>query len=648
MKTIFTLFFSCILLQSISQNTFFKKAKVERETIGSRFIQTTDGGLLQVCNTPTREQFTSYSIAIVKYDSLVNVQWSRVYQFKDSILRSIGNFHVGKIKDGYLVSANVSQYPVIDQLLVFRINSTGAILWSKMIAMPAMSNDHFYSNTGMMISNDGKAYFIGYQQDLSVKTNAFMMKLDAENGDINWLKTTTLKHRSGNTFYATDMTLNNDGTINVIGNGIRVDYPRADYIPWMIKYGSNGNILDKHFYSFGENNDANIELIGSTPDNGYVTIGKYFGFHRDATYDICLTKFDQYGSVEWTEQVARKEINTYIHRNSSREHFFCLTVDKKDSSYLVGGALSGSYLDEGGDFRLKIDSKGNILWFNHMPRFHSNVSVTHIFPTNDQGYLLAGNDQNRAFYNSVFFNKVDARGNSCRGQYVVADTSYAGSSKEVPGEVVMEDLTSLLVVTDPGLIRNPASTGVGSYCSNVVLPINFIDFTAVRSGTANNLKWSVSNMLNADEFEIERSNDGTHFSSLAAVESTIADKTTTYTFTDKQPAKNVNYYRIKMVDENGKALVSKIVIVNNNGAINVNMYPTQVRDIATLYFNNDVPVNTQISIINMEGKVIYIEKYYAAGGASTKSVDASALTQGLYFVKIKTDNGETNLRFMKY
>ena len=52
-----------------------------------------------------------------------------------------------------------------------------------------------------------------------------------------------------------------------------------------------------------------------------------------------------------------------------------------------------------------------------------------------------------------------------------------------------------------------------------------------------------------------------------------------YTFTDKQPAAGINYYRLKQVDEDGRFLFSNILNINfPSGKLLYSLYPNPSSD----------------------------------------------------------------------
>ena len=92
------------------------------------------------------------------------------------------------------------------------------------------------------------------------------------------------------------------------------------------------------------------------------------------------------------------------------------------------------------------------------------------------------------------------------------------------------------------------------------------------------VRWVTQSELNNSHFEVERSNDGVHFEMRGKVLGNGSTSIThNYDFTD---ALNNNativYYRLRIIDNDGKYTFSKIVALKVNGSISVekfNVFP---------------------------------------------------------------------------
>jgi uncharacterized repeat protein (TIGR01451 family) len=184
--------------------------------------------------------------------------------------------------------------------------------------------------------------------------------------------------------------------------------------------------------------------------------------------------------------------------------------------------------------------------------------------------------------------------------------------------------------------------------SDVVMPLQLLSFSASRNGKNNLLKWSTAQEINTDRFEIQRSTNSRDFATIGTIRSLNNGKNKNdYAYTDAQPLKAVNYYRLKMVDKDGKFSYSTIRNVNNSSSFDVTLYPNPVHQNLTLSFNTEKAMDVQVEIVNAEGKKVYTKKMQLPYGASLQSINVAALKAGNYFVKCITADGQTGLKFVK-
>jgi hypothetical protein len=120
-----------------------------------------------------------------------------------------------------------------------------------------------------------------------------------------------------------------------------------------------------------------------------------------------------------------------------------------------------------------------------------------------------------------------------------------------------------------------------------------------------------------------------------------------YAFIDAQPLKAVNYYRLKLLDKDGRFTYSAIINVNNSSSFEVAVYPNPVRHSLTLSFNTEKAMDVQIEVVNAAGKKVYTNKLQLTYGASLQSINVAAFAAGNYFVKCITTEGQMGLKFVK-
>src|SRR6202030_1672620 len=102
-------------------------------------------------------------------------------------------------------------------------------------------------------------------------------------------------------------------------------------------------------------------------------------------------------------------------------------------------------------------------------------------------------------------------------------------------------------------------------CQSIVLPVTILDFSASYA-SANNVKvaWTTTNEINAAYFEVERSSDKTSFIGVAQVNASESfNPIHSYSINDQlyNVTGNTVYYRLRIVDNDGKFTYSKIIPV---------------------------------------------------------------------------------------
>lgn len=113
-----------------------------------------------------------------------------------------------------------------------------------------------------------------------------------------------------------------------------------------------------------------------------------------------------------------------------------------------------------------------------------------------------------------------------------------------------------------------AGSGVNAVCPYFIytapLPIELADFYCIYSNDQMQLNWSTYSELNCDQFEIMRSTNGIDFETIGIINGNgTSSNTHYYLFNDNYPFE-LNYYKLKQVDNNGDYTYSNII----SGGIN--------------------------------------------------------------------------------
>jgi len=100
-----------------------------------------------------------------------------------------------------------------------------------------------------------------------------------------------------------------------------------------------------------------------------------------------------------------------------------------------------------------------------------------------------------------------------------------------------------------------------------VLPLQIISFTAGRVNDLTKLNWTITNELNVNNYELQRSDDGINFYTVYTHSAYNRNGTEFYSYEDRKILTGTAFYRLKITDISTKINYSHIVTVaaNNTG-----------------------------------------------------------------------------------
>jgi hypothetical protein len=233
---------------------------------------------------------------------------------------------------------------------------------------------------------------------------------------------------------------------------------------------------------------------------------------------------------------------------------------------------------------------------------------------------------------------------------------YSGSSNN--GSGLPGSYTSTNIVIDPpdaNITWNAATglwqitfdvTGFGGFIvqtSQYALPVTLLSFAAQITGANVRVHWKTAAELDHDYFELERSTDGRHFTSVASIEAIAGTGTKNYDHTDAGAAllnTSKIYYRLKMISNTGDADYSHIITVY------LTPPSTPITRIGPNPFHDDLEVGLYMresgtlvmQLTDLYGRCIVQEKLQAPKGFSTQVMNkAPPLMPGVYLLTVAID-----------
>jgi hypothetical protein len=204
--------------------------------------------------------------------------------------------------------------------------------------------------------------------------------------------------------------------------------------------------------------------------------------------------------------------------------------------------------------------------------------------------------------------------------------------------------------SDPYTLSRSNITGFSPFAvmgTSSIVPIVLLDFSVRYQDKAISLEWSTGNESNTEYFIIEKSYDQVSFEPLINIRASgNSSGKKNYHFRDETFLKPIIYYRLKMVDKDGKYNYSKIIkinIENKKGVFSVSPNPT--KDVLSI--NTSVePGNAIIKISDELGRNLKEFKIFLTG-TSPVLININDLPKGTYNLLLRSKTISDVIKFVK-
>lgn len=189
----------------------------------------------------------------------------------------------------------------------------------------------------------------------------------------------------------------------------------------------------------------------------------------------------------------------------------------------------------------------------------------------------------------------------------------------------------------------PATGGV-IYLQNIYfwatspLSVTLSDFKATKVGSVASLTWKSLSEVSNKGYDVQRSTNGTSWASVKFVAGKGSNST--YIFVDNNTTSGVTYYRLGIMDANGKVSYSSTVSVDfAKTNVKISFYPNPVKDRIIVTIPTIQSSSASLSLVNLSGKTVKTVQL-TQGFNSNVSFDMLGLSKGIYILALK-DSGST-------
>ncbi len=193
--------------------------------------------------------------------------------------------------------------------------------------------------------------------------------------------------------------------------------------------------------------------------------------------------------------------------------------------------------------------------------------------------------------------------------------------------------------TSWGTYFTKLAQGVNSFSTFTILapavvPVTLTYFNGKVENNDAHLSWETATEFNNAGFKVEKSMDGSLFSSIGFVKGNGNSSTQiVYSFIDKNFSKTA-YYRLNQLDFDGKSTFSKIISLQKeakNNSLKIYPNPISTHSELSIDFSETVETTLNIEVIDIQGRVLY--KNQIQKGVETLKIPVSNWARGMYFVR---------------
>jgi hypothetical protein len=406
---------------------------------------------------------------------------------------------------------------------------------------------------------------------------------------------------------------------------------------WIVKLDSTGNIQwDK---VIGGSSSDELYALQQTADGGYILGGSSSStVSGDKTqksrggYDYWVVKLDNLGNIEWDRTIG-----------GNRDDLLKALQQTPDGGYILGGYSSSGISGEKTDILkgsqsywvVKINNKGNVVWDKTLGT--SGYSFLNCLAlSNDGGYLIGGRAEG-----GILYDKTD----TSRGgwDYWILKLTESGSTEwdKTIGGKGNENLSSVQQAQDGGYILagNSSSDISGEKTENSK---GGEDYWIVKTDSIGNIQWNKT--IGGSSVDVPGS-----IKEIQKDQYAVGGRSDSKVSGDKKQLcrGNYDYWFVRLVyKKDAETEMNNLSVANvipKKRADNVLVFPDPAKNLITINFSADQNGPGILEITNANDKIELYKKIATEKGNNTLATDISYLASGVYFIRIITAGGRTQL-----
>lgn len=189
-----------------------------------------------------------------------------------------------------------------------------------------------------------------------------------------------------------------------------------------------------------------------------------------------------------------------------------------------------------------------------------------------------------------------------------------------------------------------------TFNKKTTIPIELSKFEGIVHNNSNEIIWTTNTESNSDFYIVERSVDLDDWIKLDEIKAAGTSKRVlNYSLIDYSPL-NKSYYRLKMVDNDGRIKYSKTIVIlsNNNGEVSLKIYPNPNNGNFNIEYISEKQNNLKMYIVDKYGSKVFSDNSEININDNILNIhlNNNNLESGIYSVIINQDGNLTSKRLI--
>ncbi len=201
---------------------------------------------------------------------------------------------------------------------------------------------------------------------------------------------------------------------------------------------------------------------------------------------------------------------------------------------------------------------------------------------------------------------------------------------------IIPNKASIYFDYNPPFVTNTCETHI----QVTLLPLTLLNYQAVLQNEQQVFNsWTTTGQLNTSYFNIQRSADGRHFSTIGTIRARPGTGLQTYIYTDERPFEMPSFngggrlfYRLEIKNKEGSDQYSEIEVVSRNPKNGISFYPNPAKDILIV----EGKAMQSILIMDNAGRKVLAQ---LPQGRTTVQLNIANLPGGIYLMQVTELDG---------